>query len=1510
MIFISYDDFQADRNLSFTGVLYALGDIEIDRNAFITGSVTADDIEFGNNVYISYQERSITDSDFNGMCDHTPVNPISCVAADLPAIAFNDNFSQVDTAWQAVDFDRSVSNWPGHTIYNSSGENQNVVFDISSNRMAINGSVSSSGDNEYGMVKYDLSSANIDKLTVTNYAIDVDFTANKINTNNDLGIVFSYTDDRNYYAARWTKYGTSYSNSSTFPGTYRRLEIIKMNNGSVSSLAHLDNFDISDPFNLEVVVNDSGIGICANDQALVYAANEQPQLNDIGILTYDNDVGISLDQITVRCDNCEALEPIANFRFDECEYTGAIGEAVDQTGKYSATAKRSVGSTASGQIQRAADISNAAHYFETSIPLPTTFTVSTWFKKPTDTGGNRYFILGAMETGGDLMYFDRSNNWRWGVYQPGVGARNGSYSLNSLDNNWHHMTLVYQNNETKLYIDGVYQDSVNITPSGTLKFIGTSYDDLNGANPQGFRAPLDEFLVFDGAMSAQNITTLYQHQNAQKNWDGTNRDDVVCKTLLGFYQFEQGDFSSGIDDTSGKNNHGTNFGGASIYDGKYCRGFDSNGTNSTNITANAFSTVDMMQVGTAGTISFWFNSNTDWNQGGYNGGERTLFDASVGGNVSDKYFALKIRSDGRMRFNFEDSADGDFYVEESVNQNRKAATWHYITATWNFSTNKFQIYIDGILRVDDSQNTNGSITGFGPIVFGDNSSNYASPGHSSLPSPYSANGKFDEVRIYNSVLSAQDIQDDMNDNQCVRTIDHFEIVHDGSGLTCEAEPVTIKACTDAACTATDLTPTDVTFTMTSPSGGTRQKIVRVIGSTQTLVNNTVAETVTLALNGSTYSCNDGSGTSCDIAFAETGFIFGNDAGSLPTINTQLSGKYSDQEYNKQNLYIQAVKTDNNTGVCTGMFPNGGDVTVDFSYTCAPGTVCGTHLMELANNNNSFNVRPSIYTQSTLRFDTDSKAYFKIKYPAAGKFTLNAQKELDVADEQGDIQKVTYIAASNEFVVRPFAFQMTLLEDGSSNEDPNWQSADADGSVFREAGEQFTFTATAVQWLAGNDSNEDGVPDDFASVNSGNYPIAANYLGENLKITHSLKLPTETGAQNGQFGASEITLDFGSSTHKFNASFSEVGIIDIDLALDDASYLGASNIQGQVINVGRFTPSYLVQTVESHGVLKANHNITASCLSKDWAYAGQKTGANGSISYQATPTVEIPQLLIKAHNASDVETQNYYLGGFNKLTAAGIAITTPTKDVEQVRANPPVAGDKVELTAAMTTGTLTYNAGLSGLLYTFNSTDNYVYEHNQYSQLNPFAAKVPLAVTQVQDSDGVENRPDTAVGDPSDIIDLQDVLLEGVEIRFGRAMLENSYGPETSNLPQVLKIEYLKDGEYITNVDESCYSFNSSNFAATKIDLTTDPTANTVSGTFKAGEVTSIVNDAGNYIYLNATGEQGSANVLYSIDDWLKFDWSGNGVFDENPHAIATFGVYRGNDRILYYREVQNENEQN
>ena len=52
-----------------------------------------------------------------------------------------------------------------------------------------------------------------------------------------------------------------------------------------------------------------------------------------------------------------------------------------------------------------------------------------------------------------------------------------------------------------------------------------------------------------------------------------------------------------------------------------------------------------------------------------------------------------------------------------------------------------------------------------------------------------------------------------------------------------------------------------------------------------------------------------------------------------------------------------------------------------------------------------------------------------------------------------------------------------------------------------------------------------------------------------------------------------------------------------------------------------------------------------------------------------------------------------------------------------------------------------------------------------------------------------------------------------------------------------------------------------------------------------------------------TPDTGDATVTYPAPSWLQGDYDGNGSF-EDPRGVATFGVYRGHQRLIYQREIR------
>jgi|GEM_PF-3014814 len=1179
--------------------------------------------------------------------------------------------------------------------------------------------------------------------------------------------------------------------------------------------------------------------------------------------------------------------------------------------------------------------------------------------------------------------------------------------------------------------------------------------------------------------------------------------------LLALHQFEQTDFITQIDDTSGLNNHAENLnGGLSTPDGKYCRGFESESWSIDDQIADAFrSNLDVdNDIGLKGTVSFWFNSSINWDQGD----ERILFDATLEPNI----FALEITQDGRLRFVFEDSANEVFVVEEQSAVNRDLNTWYYVTASWDYSNDTFALYVDGALLTQQTKDTDGVMADFNQIVFGDNASTYTQSGNAVMPSPVSSRGNYDEVRIYNKVLTQSEIQSDMNDDngcpvlvaewrmeeaswlvggnpvidsingfdgiayngadtvgdQCrygkfdgvddyveiphdnllngsdaltyvayiradswngtnqilaksvhgggsgraqmglfseggvfkarvetlngrvdiqtslpaplgdwvhvavvfdgsslviyqdgvnvasdtfstttlvqttdpvniskrvgtdeyyfhglidevriyssaltqqeiidlmnyvepcsLSTVDHFEIdTLDQTGITCQADNIIIKACADASCSTINPDAVDVELSINN----TVYKTVTVSGSTGTSTSyaHTTLGNASLSLD-QTYQCtNTPSSTPCNVDFKDSGFIFSD-------IPTQISGKSSAEGIDAATLSLQAVETDAETGACVGIFPDNTDVPINLSYSCDSGTC--TDDLTLINNNNSHTINSNTASK-TLRFSADSTAFFDINYPDAGSLILNAQKLIEVEDSDGNKVVKDLTGSSAAFVERPFGFFISAIDN------PKAQSAS--DNKYKKAGEDFTVQLSAVIWQSADDQNNDGVPDIGADLS--NNAVTSNFGNEAIPETAIIDrgLVAPLPGTLGALTSSTFTFSGGIASDT-SIRYSEVGIINLTANLSDGKYLGTSDVQGNEPYIGRFYPDHFVLNVDENGDLAAycdNETIPATPpVVMPFAYSGQMSTANpstgGAIRYSVNPSFTITAKSVNADNT----TENY-TDDFMMLLGSSITHTVPTVDGTISGSQGALLAVTADVTSSSTLD-LKNNEASGVITYTYKNEDNFVYSHELNAEINKFIADINLTIASIIDEDDVTAKDADGDfdndGDTSNALDSV-LTLEptGVEIRFGRANLENSYGPETSPLPQVLLVEYFENGTYLIADNDICSLYNTTEVSFGILNEVSLDEANITPADGTFDDLLDLPHGQTRQIILPAagTGNQGRVEVIYSIYDWLKYDWAYDtegvdGLYNDDPRAVATFGIFRGNDRIIYQREIQ------
>ncbi|REL28159.1 LamG domain-containing protein [Thalassotalea euphylliae] len=1437
---------------------------------------------------------------------------ITCDAADsFEQIAF-DNFSSDQGLWRGVDFNRTVSNWPNESIRNTGNGLESLNFVIRRNRLSVQGN-----DNEFGMVAYNFGA--LDPAAARQYSITTNIASNVsrgTNTNNDVGIVFGYQDERNYYLARWTKIGRGLRDDTLYPGTYRQLDLVKVADGTATLLDSAPSTGTSagTNFAMKVVVTSDGTGVClgnsgGNNMSLVLSSNEVPSLQTTGLYSYDNHNIVRYSNFEVRCDDCARL--VANYRMDEQSWNGNTSEVVDQTGNYNATAINGAltseispaltgdpGTCRYGSFDGANDYVELPSNFDN---LQGSFTITAWINPSNLDSGSRIFI--DDENNSDQGYgfsLGDPGNGRLRFYSRGVSPVSVDTASSISPNTWSFVAAVHDsvNKTRQIYINGVAQpvDGSNTistytgnwgTASGPAT-IGGETD--RGETANRFTGDIDEVRVYKGALTSAQISNIF-----------TERHPCPTSSLLAHYDFEQNDISSQINDTSGLDNHAFSIGGLLDTDSKFCRGFDSNGDNTDIATGNAFrSSLDLDEdVGVTGTISFWFNSDIDWGAGK----ERVLFDASCNGNPNcggqnDKYFVLEIAQNGRLKFSVEDSNDRDFSFQESSASSRTADTWYYVTATWDFPNDRFELYVDGNLRARRVFDTNGQIIELNQIVFGDNASRYARGDTSNFPSTDSSQGRYDEIKIYGKVLTAAEIQADMQvGTDCADNKQVFQIRHDGLGLTCEPEPIQVIACTDGNCRNIDSSVnTDVTLAI---NGGLTRTIslangkspdLNVSGRAEINYNQAGNAELSLTLGGDNgFECGDFGGNTrdCNIAFDTAGFVFNgvkNGTAGLPINNVTIEAKQDNGSGQCQTLFVNQNRTvDLALGYLT---PN--------NQGSNPYTIDGKVIPDISSGN---------YQDVNLRFDATGKATLPNNiHNDAGQVQLIARyiQPANLPTQPG----FTLMGNSGAFWVKPHYINILVEKNDGSALD----GTTADSLITHTASAPFKVT--------------------FEAVNYGG-STTSNYQPSNLQINLQRTGPTDDVAVEGKLSLPGLTLQGSTlqgailpvaeiisgtpgnidppsfSAGKYetsSAKYSEVGLVTLDVSdtnfgdqtpkfvVDGGLWNANNRSETTEIGIGRFIPAYFIQTVkvDNHGSLSGDE--------VNWVYSGQEDASGkGSIRYQQPPTITIT-----AYNNDNQVTQNY-IGDFRRLLPTGIKITAQAEDSKVGKLNSKLAISKAEI---IINNTLFARTEKGEVDYRLSTMDNFAYAHEENAEIPPFEPDFTLVVNSIEDKDGVKVDTNT----PSHTEDIRpkphvNSSNESFKVRFGRLAIDNSFGPETSDLQQKLYVEYLNDSNvYQLNTDDNLTTLELAKLTLSNINLPSLPSPAT-----GVKSLSTLMLSGGEFtdFSLLAPGANnlGQTNVFYESPTWLKYDWDDTLNHDNNASAVATFGRYRGNDRIIYWREV-------
>ncbi|WFO51104.1 DUF6701 domain-containing protein [Aeromonas veronii] len=704
-------------------------------------------------------------------------------------------------------------------------------------------------------------------------------------------------------------------------------------------------------------------------------------------------------------------------------------------------------------------------------------------------------------------------------------------------------------------------------------------------------------------------------------------------------------------------------------------------------------------------------------------------------------------------------------------------------------------------------------------------------------------------------------------------IDHFQLDHSGQPLTCNPETVTVKACADAACSTLIQDPVTATLSLipTSASNGWigGNTVTFSGGSTKVQLRNNTPTAVTIGVSGSTPTtkpfsstlCKAGAGTpstaACTLNFADSGFFF------------DVPDTYSNQP---QTVTIKAIKKSDVTKLCVpGFASQTKSVKFWSSYISPTGNPYNS---QMSVNSSAIGASQGAATPLSLAFNDQGQSTITVNYPDAGKVQLDARYE-GTSSEAGLV-----MLGADQFVARPVGLCITP---------PQGVCAAGDSScpVFKKAGETFQVDIKAMAWESANDGD----------ICVGNQ-TTPNFVLSGIGLGSTLVAPSP--GTNAALGIT--TYNHGAATNSVNTisqTVSEVGVFRMTATPPEAK-----SPEGSTISTGYF--GYTIPPASSLPVgrfVPWDFNLLSGVL----------TPACGQFSYMSQPFGV--KMTVQARNKSAGVTTNYG-GEFAKGRLYLVA------------GNNHDGIDRTDRVGSMMASWASGEANIDSQsrFARLSERDPGLTTPEEPFKLLRFGLQVldeeSPSVTFMADADlnpGIKNGCTKGVNCNAKQLTIPTRVNNTMTAYYGRLLAGTAAGLASAPLAIPLQMQYYEGGNWLQNKEDKCTQLSLANQGFTFLNPSQTFDAATRELNLGAGRKIKLglgSSAPGGDAALAKDGEilfhfakpDISVRIPYKVDLakqpsqplWLSDPTSAN---DGNLQGEAIFGSSRGNDRIIYRREV-------
>lgn len=514
---------------------------------------------------------------------------------------------------------------------------------------------------------------------------------------------------------------------------------------------------------------------------------------------------------------------------------------------------------------------------------------------------------------------------------------------------------------------------------------------------------------------------------------------------------------------------------------------------------------------------------------------------------------------------------------------------------------------------------------------------------------------------------------------------------------------------------------------------------------------------------------------------------------------------------------------------------------------------------------------------------------EIKYAEAGQVTFTLSDKQCITDEDG-VEKCKEYTGTKEVKSRPWTFAVCPP--------PSTNGTDGDSSGgfgFVPARETFSLNVKPVVWSAALDVNVDGNGQTgplrllqklssfpFCSLaTTKNFYVDDSVINASVELGHNLATPSN-GTAGEMSGGDAIDNHSTTTELEFtNISVTEVGSFHFQAQSSNTFYDAiVGGIDPGARELGRFYPRYF------------------QVVGEDWDYFGAQTTFN-------------------------YMNQNFDEVSFDVEALSSSGLTTP-QGVENYQYFAPAVQVRFNLYDNMMPNRLLFpdfgNASWDGTgesIGTFSATPTDHCSDGNVNSLCWTKADTAIGYEDGPFNDGAESEStDIRIAlesgpDPVEFWDNGDQLDSQPVLRFGRAVLDSVGGTVNSTLTIPLRVEFWNGDRFVANDDDSTTVVESVNDSSTNVDVWVEENQTADILTF-SGSGTVVDGESNDISVTHSTQVRQQTQMWLQLDNgandmpWLRYNWDkkteSNRVVEQDPSTVVTFGIYRGNDRVIYRGE--------